>query len=652
LKILKKTPQRAQQFSTAFAITSLLAAPAFAAAPANMAALPGGKNVHAAEVDCDKMKAKLLDGLTRLRTKPEEIQDDKHCRWSFKPGVAGKDACEATYKTINEYADKLEKKADETCQLVQEAKDIKGDGTDCQATCLRALSKKDRAVSANLADIASTLKKAKSEFLARQKADWEVAQKYQAAIKYIQDKVASAKTPEEVRNILSCEGIPNSPFGLVNGYSLLNEQGWLSGDVNSLRASLNNYNTEWPKAFPVPPAEDPDSSTITDKSAAAPLAVPSSSPPRDVQAALAGSNLGHYTDEMVFASNTAADGFKYAKLTVPTVQDKAQQIHERAIALDAAAARMDSNYGSIPGDAPANSGLTGIKNPKETAANDLTNAAGASRAISGLSLSRGSSGGGGGGGADAGSGPNRALASVGGIGNASESATLSNTGSGSPGVSASSAALVADPATTSSAKKSSSPDAAANEAIGSNFGPLGAVSFGSEESIGSAPASKSARAGGARSGSSASFGSYVGGSAKKETDGQTAAGADAESPANFAGGLSASPRGLGGSALDPMPPAGGEGGMSLREMLRRRLSERLKNGGDADASSAADTALEMARGGMPGSTPLRADGTSMAPGAETEQAGPQAMDSDPLFQRVHKAHNRFQLRAFPRNAGI
>jgi hypothetical protein len=85
---------------------------------------------------------------------------------------------------------------------------------------------------------------------------------------------------------------------------------------------------------------------------------------------------------------------------------------------------------------------------------------------------------------------------------------------------------------------------------------------------------------------------------------------------------------------------------ALREALRKRLAERTQHGGDADASAAVDDLLYAGQERKPASA------TGLAEEARAEQAGPQARDSEPLFQRVHHAHRRFQSRAFPHNAGL
>ena len=81
-------------------------------------------------------------------------------------------------------------------------------------------------------------------------------------------------------------------------------------------------------------------------------------------------------------------------------------------------------------------------------------------------------------------------------------------------------------------------------------------------------------------------------------------------------------------------------------MLRKRLADRARAGGDVGASMAADEVLAEVNQGRSLAS-LARDHRATGAGAVNEQAGPQAVDSEPLFSRVHHAHKRFEKRHYP-----
>lgn len=160
----------------------------------------------------------------------------------------------------------------------------------------------------------------------------------------------------------------------------------------------------------------------------------------------------------------------------------------------------------------------------------------------------------------------------------------------------------------------------------SSFGPLGAVSVGERADFSglteALSASKSASP-----------------RARGETKAASAAGLDAGLDLPVSHGASSSAENGEATRRAPASSETGASGpavspnlsdsQALRDALRAHLAARARAGGDAAASLAADAILDPVRGG-----PRDA--------LDNERAGPQAVESEPLFVRIHKAHRRYQ----------
>ncbi|MGZ3670745.1 MAG: hypothetical protein ACXWR4_12585 [Bdellovibrionota bacterium] len=595
----------------------------FAAAAPNAypAATPAPK---ASDINCDNIRDQVLNNLIKLRTTPDEVA--QKCNWNStskanndeEESVGDKKmsgACQLTYGTINHYSNAAEKKLNEVCQIVEEAKAMACDGNGGQNACNRNLAAKDREAAKKLKELSAMLKKAQKTLATRQKSNLAVAEKYKKVFATID--IALAQTPKgtdlkSAMSTIKTDDIfgPKSP------------DAWTALSNNQLPPAAGFYQT-YNQSFPT--AFDEDGNTTPQAPQPAP-----------------GRALGTYTQELSDASGYAGRAIQYVNEVEPKVSSASQSLEQRASQVGG----NGINLGSIDTGSAANavSSLSGTTN----AASKLASATGASRAIP---LGSGLAGGG-----DSSSGGASSLPTGSGNANPIASTDLSVV-PGAPNSAnnpADTASGDVGAAESDSANKNPKAEGANNELL-SAFAPIGVAAEGEDPELKAATkaGANAAAAGKAAGGSGAVAISsqrrlQLAGTYQSGSSAASAGNGDAAAP--VAGGLRPSAAGRAPASISEDPAANGasdDKSSRLREMLRRRLAERESSGGDADASSAVDDLLYA--------NPERAIGEKNAAertDARNEQAGPQGMESEPLFQRVHHAHRRFLQRSFPRQAGI
>jgi hypothetical protein len=287
-------------------LSGILWAGAAIAADSGAPVPAGATTTKASEMDCDQLQKKVLGELDALKTDPASIGSAK-CQLSSKAGANSeeysvgeekvKGACEATYATINHYAELSEKKLAEVCTVIRGAKDISASCDQGQKTCVNNLASKDKVAAAKLKELSAILKKAQKELAARQKNLKAVAEKYKKTFEKIDEAILKAGTSGNMESTLT--GLPtDGVFGSdsPNAWTALTNNGFQSSDfTNTYRQYSSNLNEGFDSDGDATPK-----------------------------------GLGKYTEELAQANTEAAKAIKTVDTAAPRVASAQERFESRS----------------------------------------------------------------------------------------------------------------------------------------------------------------------------------------------------------------------------------------------------------------------------------------------------------------------------------
>lgn len=578
------------------------------------------RSVEAASLSCEEVKKKYLGAHQRLVKKPEEIQRDLCKRSALSPvnqevsNEFGQGACQATYLTINHYYDELSSASDAVCTLVRDAKAEKAACGQNTASCFARLEEKNKATVEKLNEMAALLVKERKDLSVLHQQIGEIAKVYKKYFDDFRHALGNAQTPEDIKKALACIDT-RSIFGDSDGYFALMNQGWSpsAGTITAadLRASLDRYDSAYGRDF-TSPQDKQAMATLSEINRAEEASFPTGAGP-----------LGLNTQEIADARLAGENATRASSELEPKVIQYRDAFAARAGQAGSAADKAGSITGPSGGTHLGKSAAV----TSDQAGNLKKLSSAADHAATGRNTSASSS-------AAPGSWHSR-----GGTSTAVPAQKLTSRSEGSHATPVTSFARAGtiqngpQPAWRESAREML---AKAEREKRPESGEERAPHLASETGRGPASVDESASltAGDAPVPRASSW-------AAPRERGPVAAARSRNEIAE------AMPRanGLLGPAFDGASRAAhvddyGDSAR-LRQRLRERLAERQSAGDAAEASSAAEAALSTADAHGDIDT-------------DDSRAGPQSRESEGLFQRIHKAHHRYQLqfRIYPQTAGL